>query len=143
MSHKPVSVMLQVLRGAEADKEIIHACQNFRCDNCPNLETAKRSTPVAAPKLYVFGYEIIIDIFEVKDAIGVRFHFLSMVDAGTTYHVVCMVHVGPGTPKSSKCFAKFMTYWQQWAGFPKVVSCDRGLHNRGQFSRRSMHAQYQ
>ena len=28
-----------------------------------------------------------------------------------------------------------MEMWVSWAGFPKIVTSDRGLHNRGHFSR--------
>ena len=31
--------------------------------------------------------------------------------------------------------ANYMKIWTSWAGWPSVVSSDRGLHNRGQFAR--------
>ena len=43
--------------------------------------------------------------------------------------------VGRGTPQSAICLAKFESQWAQWTGFPKVVTTDRGLHNRGAFAR--------
>ena len=39
-----------------------------------------------------------------------------------------------GLPSSSSCLA-FTKGWVQWAGWPKQVACDRGLHNRGIFGK--------
>ena len=35
---------------------------------------------------------------------------------------------------SAKCLQKFMKYWASPFGWPKVISHDRGLHNRGAFA---------
>ena len=45
-----------------------------------------------------------------------------------------VAHEG-GQPKSRKCLEKFMTHWVAWAGWPKVLTSDRGLHNRGNVAR--------
>ena len=41
---------------------------------------------------------------------------------------------GKGTPSSQKCLSKFVTHWVSWAGWPKVVTTDRGIHNKGIFT---------
>ena len=33
------------------------------------------------------------------------------------------------------CFRKFQSRWTSWAGWPRVVAPDRGLHNRGAFAK--------
>ena len=38
-------------------------------------------------------------------------------------------------PLSRKCLAKFANRWVSWAGWPVCLTSDRGLHNRGAFSR--------
>jgi len=91
--------------------------------------------PVKPPSLYAFNYEVVIDIFYNHDMAGTTFGWLSIVCNGTTFHVITLVCEGAGTPKSAKYFKKFESHWVRWAGFPLVVSTDRGLHNRGTFSR--------
>ena len=59
---------------------------------------------------------------------------LGIVDDGTAYHSISLVREGQGTPRSSKCFAKLQANWCAWAGYPKVVTTDRGLRNRREFS---------
>ena len=61
--------------------------------------------------------------------------FLSILDAGTLYHVVSLVCVGGGQPSSLRCLKEFVNDWASWAGWPRIVVTDRGLHNRGAFSR--------
>jgi hypothetical protein len=63
-----------------------------------------------------------------------RYSFLSIVDNGTTFHMVVLVRTGGGTPSSLKCWDKFVQHWVSWAGLPKVVTVDRGSHNRGAFA---------
>ena len=53
---------------------------------------------------------------------------------GTCYQVVALVRVGGGQPSSAKCLQKFMKYWASPFGWPKVITHDRGLHNRGAFA---------
>ena len=65
LSHKPRSVMLHILKGARADPTLIEAVQHFRCPDCP--EDHARAQPVKAPSLYIFNYEIVVDVLEVKD----------------------------------------------------------------------------
>ena len=103
----------------------------FSCPDCP--EPAVRDNPVAAPSSYAFNYEVIVDCIEVADYDANKYIFLSAVCNGTTMHAVGMVMLGKGVPKSSKCWDKFHTIWISWAGYPSVVTTDRGLHNRGAF----------
>ena len=74
-----------------------------------------------------------MDVLEIYDYQGNRYSFLSVVDCGTTFHQIYMVKVGGGTPGSAKCLQKFVNHWVSWAGWPKVVTTDRGTHNRGVF----------
>ena len=38
-----------------------------------------------------------------------------------------------GSPSSHACLRAFVRGWTRWAGWPKLVRCDRGTHNRGVF----------
>ena len=58
-----------------------------------------------------------------------------MVCMGTGFQIVVYLGVGKGNPKSSDCLDVVMTHWIQWAGYPKFITADRGLHNRGIFAK--------
>ena len=62
-----------------------------------------------------------------------RYYVLIIVCDGTTLHVVTMVRADGGTPSSGKCLAKCHSAWVNWAGYPVMQACDRGLHNYGSF----------
>ena len=76
-----------------------------------------------------------MDVLEVKDANADRCSFLNVLCAGTTFQRCVLVAHGGGQPSSKKCLSKFMTHWVSWAGWPKVLTSDRGLHNWGVFIR--------
>ena len=44
---------------------MIQAVKRFRCPGCPEEHT--RAQPVKAPSLYVFNYEVVVDVFESVD----------------------------------------------------------------------------
>ena len=66
---------------------------------------------------------------------GSIFGFMSVVCNGTTFHMICLICEGVGTPKSIKCLEKFESHWTRWAGYPQYLVCDRGVHNRGEFAK--------
>ena len=39
-----------------------------------------------------------------------------------------------GSPLSHACLRAFVRGWTRWAGWPRLVRCDRGTYNRGIFS---------
>ncbi|CAE7253985.1 RE2 [Symbiodinium natans] len=41
----------------------------------------------------------------------------------------------PGQASSAKCLEAIQRRWITWAGHPKALKCDRGLHNRGVLAR--------
>ena len=60
---------------------------------------------------------------------------VSVVDIGTVWQQAYIVRTGEthGVPPSRKCLEEFHKGWIRWAGWPKVMQFDRGLHNRGIF----------
>ena len=76
LSHKPKSVMLHILKGAGADPQLIEAVKHFRCPDCPEEHT--RQQPVKAPSLYLFNYEVVVDVFETVDDANTRYSCLSL-----------------------------------------------------------------
>ena len=59
---------------------------------------------------------------------------LSLELRSRRHQVVTLVRVGGGQPSSAKCLKKFMAHWAPPFGWPKIISHDRGLHNRGAFA---------
>ena len=135
LGHKPKDVMVQVLRGAKAPREVIDAAIQFNCDACLASEESSRTHPVAAPPKFEFNHEVLIDVLETYDARGERYSWLNIIDHGTCFQACVLVRVGGGQPTSSKCLQKFMSHCVSWAGWPRIVTTDRGLHNRGCFSK--------
>ena len=134
MNHKPKEVLVQVLRGAGASEELVNAAKIFQCESCRVSEEKTRTHPVSAPPPYEFNHTVSVDVFETADYTGHKYSWLNIVDVGTSYQVVTLVRVGGGQPSSAKCLQKFMQHWVSPFGWPKVVSHDRGLHNRGAFA---------
>ena len=85
------------------------AAKYFSCEGC--LEGSIIAQPVNAPSSYIFNYELVVDVFESVDEDNARHSCLSCVHNGTTCHVVWMVSVGGGQPKSSRCLSKFVGGW--------------------------------
>ena len=48
---------------------------------------------------------------------------------------VVLLRQGHGSPSSRECLDSFVSLWVGWAGWPRTLSCDRGVHNRGVFAR--------
>ena len=97
LGHKPKAVMRQVLKAGGAPPEQLAGVELFHCDKCDEAVPPLRLHPVKAPARYTFNHEVLIDVFEAKDAASERFSFLSIVCNGTLFHVVVMVRPGGGT----------------------------------------------
>ena len=123
-----------MLRASRVPTEFINAAKAFRCDACDDHQKKPQTHKVAPPKPYVFNYEVGLDAFEVKDAVGTRYTVLNVVCMGVTFQLGWIVRAGGGTPSSRQCLKMFITGWTSWAGWPKILTLDRGLHNRGIFA---------
>ena len=108
--HKPVSVMLHLLRGARASPELIKALKNFRCDVCTELQKGANVVKFKMPSTCAFNDCVGLDVFYLKDSEGITCGFLSIVCSGTTFHAAPLVCAGHGNPLSSKCLSKFQSH---------------------------------
>jgi hypothetical protein len=84
---------------------------------------------------YSFNQTMGIDVFDLHDHDGNVYLFLNVVDYGTDFQIVSYLCPGPGTPSIRMCADTLLQSWISWAGWPTDVIVDRGLHNRGYFSR--------
>ena len=75
-------------------------------------------------------------MFEIVDSVGMRFSILNAVCMGTTYDQAWIVRGSEtlGSPSSHACLRAFVHSWTRWAGWLRVIRCDRETHNRGVFS---------
>ncbi len=106
--------------------------KSFKCSDCLEVSSPVKTAAEKPPSLFPVSHEVIIDVFYIHDTARNLYGFLSIVDNGTTYHNISLVCEGQGTPRSPKSSAKFQANWCAWAGYPKVVTIDRVLHNRGE-----------
>ena len=83
----------------------------------------------------MFNHEVGVDVLDLHDYEGKSHLFLNIVDQGTNFQIVWYLCPGAGVPSSRLCAQAFMQAWVSWAGWPKNVVTDRGLHNRGLFSK--------
>ena len=76
-----------------------------------------------------------VDVFEIVDSVGMRFSIVNADCVGTTYDQAWIVRESEslGSPSSHACLRAFVHGCTRWAGWPKLVRCDRGTHNRGVF----------
>ena len=74
-------------------------------------------------------------MFEIVDSIGMRFSIQNAVSLGTSYDQSWIVRESESldSPSSHAYLRAFVHGWTRWAGWPKVVRCDREIHNRGVF----------
>lgn len=131
--HCSHGALLRMLKLAAADRDIINAVPHFRCQVCEETKKplAPRPTKPTRPAWeQKFNYEVSIDVFEIKDALGHRHSILSMVDIATKYHVAVRV-AGGGTPSSKACAEALNMGWLVWAGPPTYIVADQGVHNKG------------
>ena len=128
--HSPSSAMVQLLRTAGASSQVLEATRHFACETCRKQQPTSRPNVVKAPSRLEFNHEIAIDCFEIKDSYGNRHTVLSVVCVGTLFHQAYWV-AGGGVPKSAVCPSKLLKGWFGPFGAPRILTCDRGVHNRG------------
>ena len=123
-------------RAARAPQDYINAAKTLRCQGCDNTKPRPQTHKVSPSRPHTFNHEVGVDMFEIVDSVGVRYSILNAVCMGTTYDQAWIVRESEvhGSPSSHACLQAFVHGWARWAGWPKLVRCDRGTHNRGIFS---------
>ena len=134
--HLPSSVLINILKQAKAPQEYVDAAMQHLCSACDVAQPPKQTSKTGPPRMnYTFNHSIGIDVFDLHDYDGNCHLFLNIVCYGTDFQIVAYLCPGPGTPSSRLCGEIFMQSWVSWGGWPREVVSDRGLHNRGYFSR--------
>ena len=104
----------------------------MRCTECERTKKLPTQTSkVSMPRPYTFNFALGIDVNYIADCEGRTYMCLNLVCLGVGFQVEVVFREGHGTPTSSQCLDAIMQHWVSWAGYPKVLVCDRGLNNRG------------
>ena len=133
--HAPRTVLEQILRASKASADMRNAAKYFKCTACMNNAKLPQRSKTTLPKPYTFNHCVGVDVFELHDYEGARHSYFNVLCLGTKYQVVGYLGTLTGPPTSEQCLDMFNSIWAVWAGYPKEVHADRGLHNRGQFAR--------
>ena len=131
--HCSNSALVRMLRSSASDADVVKAAKHFQCQTCQETEKDKDPAVVRPTRpsfQQKFNFEVSLDVFEVHDCQGGRHAVLSMVDTSTKFHVAVRVGDG-GTPKSKVCAEAINGSWFAWAGPPKHIVVDQGVHNKG------------
>ena len=122
--------MIKLLRAARVNKSYIEAVGLHRCNTCEDNTNRPGSHKTSLPYEYSFNACLGRDLLEVSDAAGARYTVLSMVDMGTTFQQLRVIREGKNAT-SSQVLKALWDRWIAWAGHPKQLVIDRGLHFRG------------
>ena len=130
--HCPKTVLVEILKNSKADESFIRAAKHFSCDDCSvTQKLPKQTSKVSVPKPYEFNHTVGVDVNTVHDHEGNGIQHLNIVCMGTSLQIEVPIMEGKGVPSSKLCLTTFMDQWVEHYGYPKVIRCDRGLHEEG------------
>ena len=108
------------LRLAGCEDTIVKAAKGMKCDICAATAGPRISRPSAVPRMYDFNDCVGADLLHHHDIDDKRHTFLSLVDWGTSYHIVIPLE-GFDSEDIEKAFND---HWVVPFGPPKTVSLD-------------------
>ena len=129
LRHLPREALVQMLRAARGPQHYIIAAKTFRGQGCDNTRPRPQTHKVSPPRPYAFNHEVVVDVFEIVDSVGMRFSILTAVCMGTTYDQAWIVRESDtvGSPSSHACLRAFVHGWTRWAGWPELVRCEHRI----------------
>ena len=128
--HVPKSVMVNLVRAAKVSKEFVDAVKLHRCETCEKTSTKKPTHKVTLPSDYTFNHTLGIDVLELTDVTGQKYQVLNMVCIGTCFQQAEVVKVGAGQVLRDPVWTHLSNVGSVGQDI-LLLSCDRGLHNRG------------
>ena len=109
----------------------IKAAKGMKCQTCDATKEPQVARPATLPRMLSFGEVVCADILYAHDCEDKRHSFLSLVDVGTTYHVVIKLRNTGG----KEIEQAFNTYWLTPFGAPNAISLDLETGLQDGFSR--------
>ena len=120
LGHPAVSDLTRHLRLAGADAKVLKAAKTLRCQVCDRTKGTGSSRPAVLPSLLDFNQIVSVDVFHAFDSQRVRHEFISVIDHGTTYHLVKRIQ-----GHSTESFEKdFVDVWARNFGAPGTIAAD-------------------
>ena len=131
LGHPSREAFLKMLRLGGASTEAIRYAKIWECPICAASampQAPKRAVGLARP--FGFNEHVVADLKYVHDARDSRFVLLSIVDAGTCFHVAGLLK-NRKPPHVSK---RFFELWVAHYGAPRRLSLDQGVEFAGEFA---------
>ena len=120
LGHPSAQDMTRHLRFTGAEPGVIKACKSLRCEACERNRHTAAPRPATLPSLLDMNQLVSIDVFHVFDSERVRHELLSVIDHGTTFHVVRRLE-GHGGEDFARQFTQL---WSNSFGAPGTISAD-------------------
>ena len=120
LGHPRKEDLVRHLRLAGCEDAIVKAAKGMRCEICAATSGPRISRPSAVPRMYDFNDCVGADLLHHHDVDDKRHTFLSLVDWGTSYHIVVPLS-GFDNEDIEKAFND---HWIVPFGPPKTVSLD-------------------
>ena len=120
LGHPSAQDMTRHLRFAGAESGVIEACKSLRCEVCERNRHTAAPRPATLPSLLDMNQLVSVDVFHVFDSERVRHELLSVIDRGTTFHLVCRLE-GHGGEDFARQFTQL---WGNVFGAPGTISAD-------------------
>ena len=112
--------MSRHLRLPGAGPEVVSAAKRLRCQVCTRNKRGGCARPASAPNLLEFNQVVAVDAFSAYDSWGKRYEFMSVLDCGTSFHVVYPLS-GHSTQSMEK---DFCVAWSHVFGPPGTLALD-------------------
>lgn len=132
--HPTSSTMQRILWRENARPEAIRAAGLMSCDACGESICRRRPKPVRLPNRYEFNWHILADTMFAKDAAGVTYGFLNVIDDATGFQMVSCLGELKGVAAAQVILRHFAASWSSWAGLPTLMQVDRGKGYLAEFA---------
>ena len=120
LGHPSVDDLARHLRFAGAGPEVIGAAKRLTCQVCLRCKRGGTRKPASPPTLLSFNQVVGVDIFSVYDTEGERYEMMSIIDYGTTYHVVGRIT----SHSQTELEERFCQLWARTFGPPGTIAVD-------------------
>ena len=120
LGHPRNEDLLRHLRLAGCEAQVLKAVRGMTCETCLANSQPRTPRPTTMPRMQDFAETVGMDVIYAHDINDRKHTFLSILDMGTTYHVVA-----PLASTSAKEIEKaFNTFWITPYGPPSSIAVD-------------------
>ena len=120
LGHPRKEDLLRHLRLAGCENHILKAVRGMVCETCQSTSQPQAPRPSTLPRMQEFGETTGMDVLYAHDINDQRHTFLSMVDFGTTYHIVVPIE----STSAAEIERAFNDFWVTPYGPPNTLALD-------------------